>query len=86
MRVMSMLDTTPEASALQLEAYRRMSPGARLRVGLELTEVSRQLLVAGIRRRHPDYDEADVRLAFLRLWLGPDLFRQVYPAGSERDP
>lgn len=83
---MSPLDTPPEASALQLEAYRRMSPGARLRVGLELTEVSRQLLVAGIRHRHPDYDEADVRLAFLRLWLGPDLFRRVYPAASELAP
>ena len=80
---MATSDTSVEASAVQLEAYRRMSPEARLRVGLELTEISRQLLVAGIRRRHPDYDDADVRLAFLRLWLGPDLFRRAYRGHRE---
>jgi hypothetical protein len=83
---MSSLDTTPEASALQLAAYRRMSPEARLRVGLELTEMSRQLLVAGIRRRHPEYDDSDVRLAFLRLWLGPELFRRAYARQPELAP
>jgi len=80
---MATSDTSTEASAVQLEAYRRMSPEARLRVGLELTEISRQLLIAGIRRRHPDYDDADVRLAFLRLWLGPDLFRRAYRGQRE---
>ncbi len=69
-----------------MDAYRRMSPGARLRVGLELTELSRRLLADGIRRRHPEYDESQTRFAFLRLWLGPDLFRKAYPAQPEIDP
>jgi hypothetical protein len=80
------IDTTDAAAAVQLEAYRRMSPGARLRVGLELTAISRGLLVDGIRKRHPDYDDEHARLAFLRLWLGPELFRAAYPGQPELEP
>jgi hypothetical protein len=74
------LDTSPEAHGVQLEVYRRMSPEARLRVGLELTELSRRLLRDGVCLRHPEYSEEQLRAAFLRLWLGDDLFRAAYPA------
>jgi hypothetical protein len=83
---MSALDTPDEVSRLQIEAYSRMTPGARLRVGLELTEMSRRLLADGIRRRHPDYDEEQVRLASIRLWLGPELFHSAYPGKRELEP
>ncbi|MGH9380981.1 MAG: hypothetical protein ACRD2Z_10265 [Thermoanaerobaculia bacterium] len=63
-----------------------MSPTARLRVGLELTEMSRRLLAEGIHKRHPEYDDEKIRLALLRLWLGHDLFRTVYAGLSELDP
>jgi hypothetical protein len=79
-------DTSEEAWRVQIEAYQRMSPAARLRVGLELTETSRRLLVAGIERRHPDYDPEQVRWAFLRLWLGPELFAAAYRGKPEVDP
>jgi hypothetical protein len=80
------LDTSEETSSIQIEVYRRMTPGARLRLGLELTEMSRRLLVDGIRRRHPEYDEEQTRLASIRLWLGPELFRNAYPEMRELDP
>lgn len=83
---MAMTDTSPEAAAVQLEVYRRMSPAARLRVGLELTAMSRHLLADGVRRRHPEYSTEQARLAFLRLWLGPDLFRTAYPGQPELEP
>ena len=83
---MRAVDTSDEAARAQIDAYRRMSAAARLRVGLELTEMSRQLLANGIRRRHPEYDESQARLAFLRLWLGADLFRQAYAGQPELDP
>ena len=35
--------------------------------------------------RHPDYDDEMVRLALIRLWLGPELFRRIHPA-VEIDP
>jgi len=83
---MRALDTSQEAAAAQIEAYRRMTTEARLRVGLELTEMARQLLAAGIRKRHPDYGDDHVRLASIRLWLGRDLFRAAYPHEPEIEP
>jgi len=79
-------DTSEDAFRAQIDAYRRMSPDARLRAGLELTEMSRRLLADGIRRRHPEYTEDQVRMAFLRHWLGPELFRKAYPGLPELDP
>jgi hypothetical protein len=79
-------DTSADAAAVQIEVYRRIGPEARLRAGLALTETSRRLLFEGIRRRHPDYDPAQVRLAGIRAWLGPDLYRRAYPDRPELDP
>jgi hypothetical protein len=79
-------DTAADATKAQLEIHRRMGPEARLRVGLELTRMARQLLVDGIRARHPEYDDEQVKLAAFRLWLGPALFRAAYPAAPELDP
>lgn len=83
---MSALDTSDDAASVQIEVYRRMTPGARLRLGLELTEMSRHLLKDGIRRRHPEYGDEEVRLASIRLWLGPELFRTAYPETCELEP
>lgn len=79
-------DTSRAAASAQTEIYRRMSPAARLRVGLELTTMSRRLLMEGIRRRHPEYDDELLHLAFLRLWLGPELFRAAYAGKPELEP
>jgi hypothetical protein len=84
--VRAILDTSPDAAAVQLEAYRRMGPEGRLRVGLELTQLSRSLLAAGIRARHPEYGADDVHLALVRAWLGPALFRVAYPGAPELEP
>lgn len=51
-----------------------------------MTEMARRLLIAGIRKRHPEYDDDQVRLASIRLWLGPELFRDPYPDEPELEP
>ncbi len=79
-------DTSEEAAAAQLEVYRRMTPEARLQVALELTEMSRQLPADGIRARHPEYSDEQVRLAMIRVWLTPELYRQAYAGYRELDP
>ena len=79
-------DTAPEAAAAQIEAYRRMTPEARLRAALELTEMSRRLVADGIRARHPEYTPEQVRFAMLRVWLSPAVFRRAYPHAPELDP
>lgn len=72
-------DTTPEAARVQLGAYRRMAPEERLGQAFAMAEHARALSAAGVRARHPDHAESQVRLAVIRLTLGEDLFRLAFP-------
>jgi hypothetical protein len=62
--------TTPEADSVQVEAYRRMGGTARTEAMFRLTRMARGAAEAGIRRRHPDYDDACVAQALARLLYG----------------
>jgi hypothetical protein len=53
-------DTSPDAAAVQEAAYRRAGPAGRLRIALELSDLVRALAAAGVRKRHPEYTEAEV--------------------------
>lgn len=72
-------DTSPEADAVQTEAYRRMGGPARAETMFRLTRMTRSASEAGIRSRHPDYGEAQVQLALARLVYGDDLVRRAWP-------
>jgi hypothetical protein len=72
-------DTSLDAFRIQLEIYRRMSPEERLQQALQWSEDVRELGRAGIRLRHPEYSEQEVQMASIRLRLGDELFRRVYP-------
>jgi hypothetical protein len=79
-------DTSAEAARVQLEVYRRMAPSDRLRVGLELTRISRDLVAQGIRARHPGYTDDEVKWALIRLWIGRDAFERAYPLRPQLEP
>ena len=68
-------DTDPEAYAVQTDAYRRMGGPARSAIAFRLTDMARRNTVGGIRRRHPEYDAAQVRSELCRLRLGDALWR-----------
>jgi hypothetical protein len=72
-------DTSPEADAVQLEAYRQMGGAGRVQVMFRLNDMVRQTAMAGIRRRHPGYDDAEVLLALAALLYGEDLVRRAWP-------
>jgi hypothetical protein len=57
---MRALDTTPEAAAIQEEAYRRLGKAGRLKIAFELSDLVRALAKAGIRKRNPEYTEEQV--------------------------
>lgn len=76
---MNFSDTSWEARQVQIEIFRRLGPEGRLSKALELAELSRQLLAEGVRRRHPDYNDEEVRLAVIRLQLPEELFKAAYP-------
>ena len=80
------LDTSPEAYKLQLEIFRAMTPGERLQRGSELSELSRGLLADGVKHRHPEYNEQEIRLAVIRIELGEKLFLTVYPDAKHITP
>lgn len=73
------LDTSPDAHAAQLAAWRRMGPEKRLLLAMQMSDEIRQVALAGIRHRHPDYSEADARFALFRQGLGHELFVRAFP-------
>ena len=79
-------DTSPDAHEAQIQAYRRMGGAARVAVMFRLSESARRWSIAGIRRRHPDYDDVQLRLALARMTLGDDLVRRVWPDRELLDP
>jgi hypothetical protein len=65
--MMAVSDTTPRAAAIQLQLYRSAGPSRRAQIAVELSDAVRETALAGIRRRHPDYTDEQVKSAFLRL-------------------
>jgi hypothetical protein len=72
-------DTTREAYLVQLAILRRLSPDRRLEIACRMTDALREIVAAGVRSRHPEYTEQQVKMGMIRLWLGEELFRKVYP-------
>jgi len=79
-------DTTLQAEQVQLEVFRRMEPEKRLQAGIGLSQLCRKLLLEGVRRRHPEYDGRQTKLAAIRLMLPEDLFLAAYPEGRDIRP
>lgn len=77
------LDTTIDAERMQIDVLRRMTPEQRLKSAIQLSHMSRSLLAEGVRKRHPDYDEQQVKVAVFRLLLPLDLFNAAYPEARE---
>ncbi len=72
-------DTPPEVWRVYFQRLREMTPQERLAQAFRLTERARRLTEAGVRSRHPDYDNATVRLAVIRITVGDELFRKFFP-------
>ncbi|MFO7461996.1 MAG: hypothetical protein R6X07_15370 [Desulfatiglandales bacterium] len=80
----NMRDTARDAERKQIEILSRMGPEGRLHAAIELSRISRKLLREGVQKRHPDYDERQIRLETIRLILPEELFRAAYPNADER--
>jgi hypothetical protein len=80
------LDTTADAHDVQRNVYRRLGGAERVAILFRLSGLVRETAMAGIRRRHPSYDEAQVSRALRRLILGDEMMRQVFPDQDLVDP
>jgi len=83
---MKPIDTSPEIERMQIEKLRRMTPEKRLKLALQLIETEKKLLMEGIKKRHPEYKEKEIKLALIRILLGEELFEKVYPWAKKIKP
>lgn len=76
-------DTSAEAEAIQLELLRQMTPQERIAIMCSLSQSVRKMAFDAIRRRHPEYGEDEVRLAFIELTYGKSLADDVRRSKQE---
>lgn len=77
-------DTTREARAVQVRALRSIGMAGRIAMTFELSDNMRETVAAGVRYRHPQWDERAVEREVLRLMIGDELFREAF--GKDRPP
>jgi len=70
-------DTSPEAERVWVELLRQTPAWRRLQLADRMSATTRELCLAGIRSRHPNATEAEIRRRFAQIHLGPDLAAKV---------
>jgi len=60
-------DTSAAVDEKKFELYRTLSAAERVQIAVNLSEAVRQTAIAGIRRRNPDYTDAEVAAALCQL-------------------
>ncbi len=75
---MALSDTDPRAKALQLQLLREAPVWRKVGLWAELNAAARVLALSGLRARHPDADEAELRRRLADVLLGPELAARVY--------
>lgn len=66
-----------QGRCLALELNRSIGPERRLVQAMELSDLLRQLAASGLKARHPDYSEEQLRRALNRQFYGDDAGRAV---------
>jgi hypothetical protein len=79
-------DTSADAWHAQLTMLRRFGGTQRLAIALRLTGLARETTRAGIRARHPEYGDGEVRRAFFRLLHGDAAALSVWPGHELLEP
>lgn len=63
-------DTSPEVEQRLIDEYRRMSPGQRLMMAMEMNRAVQELAASRIRAQYgPDLPERELRLRLAALWI-----------------
>ncbi len=70
-------DTTSAGRRAQFEALRRLDGPTRLLMACQMSDDSREVTLAGIRHRHPQWTEPAVHAELMLLMLGRELASAV---------
>ena len=77
-------DTGPEAQQVLIELLRQAPVTRKLEMLGQMNATARQLALQGLRARHPEATEAQLRRYLADLLLGPELAARAYgPRPSE---
>ena len=71
-------DTSLDAHRTQTRLLRSLPSARRVEVALQMSKEAREITLAGIRSRHPEYMENEARLALFRLLHGDETFKRVW--------
>jgi hypothetical protein len=77
-------DTSRDALEAMSALYAKMTPEEKLRRVRELTRAASRLALIGLRMRHPDETDAQLRVRLAHIRLGEKLAEQVYPDSATR--
>jgi hypothetical protein len=76
---MPLRDTTAAAERIQVELWAAMSPIEKFCLVSAISRNVQELSLAGIRRRHPDATNDELRFHLAVAKLGDELARATYP-------
>jgi hypothetical protein len=79
-------DTPEHVAEILRERLRRMTPSERVAEGAKATRLVREIMRAGIRKRHPDYSKDEVEEALARLLWGDELYQKAKPGKPLLEP
>ena len=71
-------DTSLHSANVQDDVLRKMDIRQRAEMTFELSDNVRRLTEAGVRSRHPEYDDKAVGMAVTKLMIGDSMFKKVF--------
>jgi hypothetical protein len=71
-------DTPPAVAAMQRQAQQRLTPDARVRLAVQMSEDVRTIMLEGFRARDPLASEAQLRRRMMHSLYG-DVWRRLSP-------
>lgn len=72
-------DTALEAEKIQISVLKKIGAEGRYKMTVELSDNIRDITLAGIRERHPDFSNEEVRRTLIKLLHGRDVYKQFFP-------
>jgi hypothetical protein len=78
-------DTSPEAQEMHFALMRRLPDWKRLTLALELTQATRQLVMADIRSRFADASDDEIRRRFIARVLSREDVIRAYGFDPKRE-
>jgi hypothetical protein len=78
-------DTSKEAEQVYLKLLREAPPWRKAAMVDSLSRSCQELAAAGIRLRHPNASEREVRMRLAALWLDREVMMRVFHWDPERE-